>query len=315
MDREPFQDVATLAAGPAACHAHRVGSDDFLIRARAFEKRARETVQPLTNGFAWPTLLSFLGIIFGVSAVAALTIAGRLPYWAAVPINAVLLYFIFTPLHEATHGNIADRDRRFAWLEMLIGQASGFLLLAPYPGYRILHLHHHAHTNDPEEDPDYWVKSSTWIGQLVRCLVIQPVYILHLRKIARDPRSKRAFVWELAFVASYFVIMGAAWGLGFGKELMLLWILPGYIGVVLVPAMFDWPVHHPHSERGRYTDTAILLFPPPFRTFMDIVFCGHTYHLLHHLYPRLPFYRYGGAWNLLKDELLTLGPKVREFKF
>ena len=77
--------------------------------------------------------------------------------------------------------------------------------------------------------------------------------------------------------------------------------------------MFDWPVHHPHTERGRYTDSAILLFPPPFRIFMDVIFCGHTYHLVHHLYPRIPFFRYRAAWQALKGELLTLDPKVREF--
>jgi len=302
--------IPSDADGPADA-----AQDDeaFLSRARAFEKNARVTVQPLTAGFPWPTVLAFLGVLAGVSAVAALTVAGRLSYWAAVPINAVLIYFVFTPLHEATHGNIAGRNPRLDWLEALIGHVSGYLLLAPYSGFRVLHLHHHSNTNDPAEDPDYWVRSPTWLGQLLRSMVIQPVYILHLWRLARDPRIKRAFAWEIACVVSYFAIVAAAWRLGFGKEILLLWFLPGYIGVVLCPVMFDWPVHHPHSERGRYNDSAILLFPKPFRLFMDVLFCGHTYHLVHHLYPRLPFYRYGKAWNVLKDELLTLDPKVREF--
>ena len=58
---------------------------------------------------------------------------------------------------------------------------------------------------------------------------------------------------------------------------------------------------------------AVLLFPPPFRTLMDVIFCGHTYHLVHHLYPRVPFFRYRTAWEALKGELLTLNPKIREF--
>jgi beta-carotene hydroxylase len=254
-------------------------------------------------------------VLGGVAAVAALTIGGYLSYWASVPIDAILIYLIFTPLHEATHGNIAGRDGRLLWLNELVGHVSGFVLLAPHPGYRVLHLHHHTHTNDPVEDPDYWVKSPTWLGQFVRCLVIQPVYILHLWKIARDPRSLRAFIWEVLYIASYVLIVLAAFHFGVGREVLLLWILPAYIGVVMCPVMFDWPVHHPHTERGRYHDTAILLFPRPIRTFMDFVFCGHTYHLMHHLYPRLPFYRYGRAWNALRDELMTLDPKVRNFTF
>ena len=151
------------------------------------------------------------------------------------------------------------------------------------------------------------------MGTVVRSLAIQLVYILHLWKIARDPRTKRAFFGEMVYVFSYFAIVSAAFRLGFGRELLLLWIVPAYIGVVLCPVMFDWPVHHPHTERGRYTDSAVLLFPPPFRTLMDVIFCGHTYHLVHHLYPRVPFFRYRAAWDMLKDELLTLNPKVREF--
>jgi fatty acid desaturase len=163
------------------------------------------------------------------------------------------------------------------------------------------------------EDPDYWVKSDSYFGQLLRCLVIQPVYILHLWKIARDPRTMRAFVFEMAYVFSYPVIALGAYRLGFGNELMLLWFLPGYIGVVLCPLMFDWPFHHPHSERGRYNDSAILLFPKPFRGFMNVVFSGHSYHLMHHMYPRLPFNHYCTAWYALKDDLAELEPKVRDF--
>jgi fatty acid desaturase len=66
-------------------------------------------------------------------------------------------YLIFTPLHEAVHETIAGKNSRRVWLERLIGHISGFVLLAPYPGFKALHLHHHQHTNDPVEDPDYWV--------------------------------------------------------------------------------------------------------------------------------------------------------------
>ena len=77
------------------------GDSDALAAARAFEARARPVVQSLTGKYAWKTVALFLGILAGVSGVAALTVNGYLSYWVAVPINAVLIYFIFTPLHEA----------------------------------------------------------------------------------------------------------------------------------------------------------------------------------------------------------------------
>ena len=94
-------------------------------------------------------------------------------------------------------------------------------------------------------------------------MVIQPVYVIHLWMIARDPRTMRVFWYEMALLAGYVPIIWGAFAFGFGWELLLLWILPGYIGVVMCPLMFDWPVHHPHTERGRYTDSAVLLFPKP----------------------------------------------------
>ena len=285
-----------------------------LAKLRAVEAQGRAVAQSLSGHFAWRTVLLFAGILAGVSAVAALTVTGHLSYWAAIPINAFLIYLIFTPLHEAVHDNIVSRSTRNRWLESLIGHVSGFVLLAPYPGFRYLHLHHHQHTNDPVEDPDYWVKSNNYLMVILRCMVIQPVYIIHLYKIARDPVAMRAFIDEMIYVAAYIPVIAAAYWLGFGNNLMLLWVLPGYIGVVMCPLMFDWPVHHPHTARGRFNDSAILLFPKSIRWFMDPIFCGHAYHLMHHLYPRIPFYHYGTAYYAMQRELAAIGAPVRDFR-
>jgi len=146
---------------------------------------------------------------------------------------------------------------------------------------------------------------------ILRCMVIQPVYVFHLYKIANDPRIMRIFIYEMLLLASYIPIMVGSFMIGWGPELMLLWILPGYIGVVMCPLVFDWPVHHPHRERGRYTDSAILLFPKPVRWLVDLFFCGHAYHLMHHMYPRIPFYHYGTAYYALEKDLPAMGAKVR----
>ena len=292
----------------------RIASDEAgLLVARTFEKRAQSVVQSLSGRFAWRTVLWFLGVLTALSSVAALTIAGHHSYWVSIPVNAILIYAIFAPLHEAVHDNIAGSNSRLRIVELLIGHVSGLVLLAPYPGFRQLHLHHHQHTNDPQEDPDYWVKSDNYFTAILRCMLIQPVYVLHLYKIARDPVAVRAFWYEVAYLGLYPVIIGAAYALGWGPDLMLLWILPGYIGVVMCPLFFDWPVHHPHGERGRYQNSAILLFPKPIRRLMEIAFLGHSYHLMHHLYPRIPFYHYGTAYFALESELATVDAKVRRF--
>src|ERR1700733_8099696 len=137
MDREIFQELAMAGEAPIGA-GESTRKDDFLTRARAFERRARIVVQPMASEFPWPTVLTFLAIVTGVSLVALIAAKGHLSWWIAVPINAILIYFIFTPLHEATHGNIAGRNRHLAWLEELIGHMSGLVLLAPFPAFREL---------------------------------------------------------------------------------------------------------------------------------------------------------------------------------
>lgn len=290
-----------------------LGIKPSLENARAFERDAREKLKDLSGVFAWPTIALFVGVLVGLGTTSALAISGHLSYWAAVPINIVLIYAIFAALHEAVHDNIVGPRKSLRWLTLLIGHVSGFLLLAPYPGFYHLHLHHHSHTNDPVEDPDYWVKSDNYFVVILRCMAIQPAYIWHLYFIARDPVVMRAFVFEMAYVLSYFVIVAIAFQIGWGSEILLLWILPGYIAVVLCPLTFDWPVHHPHTERGRYTDSAILLFPKPVRWLFDAAFLGHTYHLIHHLYPRIPFYDYGTAYYRLAPAIAQTEAKIKTF--
>ena len=119
-----------------------------LETARAFEQKGRRVAQSLSGKFAWRSLLWFSGVLAGVAAVAWAVLNGHLSYWVSVPIDALLIYGIFATLHEATHDNIQGRHARWQWVNHLIGHISGFVLLAPYPGFRALHLHHHQHTND-----------------------------------------------------------------------------------------------------------------------------------------------------------------------
>ncbi len=36
-----------------------------------------------------------------------------------------------------------------------------------------------------------------------------------------------------------------------------------------------------------------------------------NYHLIHHLYPSVPFYKYIKVWNLRRDELIQKNPAIQ----
>src|SRR5436853_7336053 len=104
MDREAFQALAM--AGEVPLTADLRAGEAFLTRARAFESRARLTVQPLMAWFPWPTLLTFVGVYAGVTLVALLALRGLLPIWASLLSYPILILFACTHLHDATHRDV-----------------------------------------------------------------------------------------------------------------------------------------------------------------------------------------------------------------
>ena len=59
-------------------------------------------------------------------------------------------------------------------------------------------------TNDAVKDPDYWVRSNNYFVVILRCMAIQPAYVIHLYKIARDPLTMRIFVYELLLLGAVY---------------------------------------------------------------------------------------------------------------
>ena len=90
-----------------------------------------------------------------ILACAALVVwlrdAGRV-WWslpAMVPLG-IALVALFTPLHETTHRT----PFRSLWLNRAVGWVAGLVLVLPPEGFRLFHLAHHRHTQDPLRDPE-----------------------------------------------------------------------------------------------------------------------------------------------------------------
>ena len=77
---------------------------------------------------------------------------------------------------------------------------------------------------------------------------------------------------------------------------------------MLLAFVFDyiphWPYHATHAENP-YQATGIRLGQEWLWTPLLL---SQNFHLMHHLYPLVPFYRYQRLWELKKDELLARSP-------
>ena len=87
----------------------------------------------------------------GAVAVTTTLIIERAPFWpAAMVVQGVLLNFLFTILHETVHRTpFATR-----WLNDLVGQVCGLVVLLGPRHFRHFHMAHHRYTNEPGKDPE-----------------------------------------------------------------------------------------------------------------------------------------------------------------
>ena len=260
---------------------------------------------------AWPTFLLFAVIVAGEVLVWWGVLTDRMPLWAGSIAATLLAYASFTVLHEASHGNVHGSRASLRWTGEVLGWASGLPLLAPHPMFRAIHLRHHSHTNDPEKDPDFWVRGSNPLVVLGRCATMLPRYewdffVGDTGRTRGAQAVRTQSIVALLAIVGLFVLLVA---LGLGREAVWLWVVPGLVAATFLAFAFDWLPHHPHSVQGRYIDTSIFPFPVLTRPLL-----GQNYHLIHHLYPRIPFYRYGACFRELRPELEARGAPIRGMK-
>lgn len=266
-----------------------------------------DLAKELSGGFAWPTLIfaGFCLSAYGLTCWGVLS--GALHPFFGAALNTIAVYLSFTPMHDACHGAISGGHRRLRWLDGLVGWCCGLLFVAPYVAFKRLHLRHHASTNDPRRDPDYWVVGDR-VGSLVlRCLTI----IIHYYRFflasggfggpKYDGERSQAIVSIGLLVSAVWLLVGG----GYGQEVLLLWLLPAMLASGILAFTFDWLPHHPHRSRARYKDSRILTGYG-----LHLLTVAQNLHLIHHLYPRVPFYRYRALYRGLGDDLAKEGVRV-----
>ena len=254
---------------------------------------------------AWPTLLLAAGIVGGEVLLWAACLSGAVPLWLGFFPATVLAYLAFTPMHDATHGAVGGSRR--GWIDDAVGWVLSPTLLAPFTLLKTLHLRHHGATNHPERDPDLWVAGGSALSVLLRCLTILPhYYVTFFKRLAQgDVGARRALPRGLLGLAGL-LALGCGLALaGLGAEMLALWIGPAFAASAMLAFLFDWVPHHPHAVQERYRDTRVLLVPG-----LSLVMMGQNYHLIHHLYPRVPFYRYAALFAEVEADLQAKGAPI-----
>lgn len=246
-------------------------------------------------------LAGHLGLIIAVGVLIAVGIPG---WWALLPVQGVLIIFLFTLEHEATHRT----PFRTVWLNDWVGRLSGILLLLPFEWFRAFHLAHHRWTNLPGQDPElagpkpatlrewvwhvsglpYWWAEVRLLSALVRGRVVDGF-------VAEGARDR--VVAEARWMAAVYLLAGLS--LLWTDLLVWVWVVPVLLGqpflrLYLLAEHGDCPEVANMFENTRTTFTTRAL---------RWLAWNMPYHVEHHVWPTVPFHRLPEVHDLMREEL------------
>lgn len=242
----------------------------------------------------------------GAILACGVAIAVQVPgWWLLLPLQGVLLAFLFTLQHEATHQTPFARVRLNEW----VGRATGLLIVQPFEWFRYFHLAHHRHTNDPARDPEL---------------------------ATPKPQDWRAFLWHLSTLGYWRDKAGVLWTNAFGRIeapwlparvrprlrrearamlaayalalALMLTIAPWLFTAWLLPLALGFPVLRLYllAEHGRCPAVADMFANT--RTtattrILRFLAWNMPYHAEHHAMPSVPFHRLPELHALVRPHL------------
>jgi len=227
-------------------------------------------------------------------------LSGVLPWWATLLINATGIYLGFTVLHEAMHG-IAHPNRA---VNAFLGRLGGIPSTITFPLFRGVHYEHHSHTNDPTRDPDLIVAHAPRLLLPVWCLAVVVEYRAKFygRRLWRDRMElAEALGWDTAIVGITIAAIAGGWIV----PLFVVWYAPAALAVLVLAFTFDFLPHYPYDTDRRYFDTRIL----PGRA-LNALLLGQNYHLIHHLWTTIPWFRYQRVFAGIRSDLVRCGCRI-----
>ncbi len=242
-----------------------------------------------------------VGLFIGGYCLAALSIwqwyQGNWPLPVLVALAFIALHMEGTVIHDACH-KAAHPNR---WINQAMGHGAAILLGFSFPVFTRVHLQHHSHVNDPKNDPDHIVSTfgPVW---LIAPRFFYHEYFFFERKLWRKYELMQWGIERSLFITIVIVgfqhdFMNVIYNLWFGPALM--------VGVTL-GIFFDYLPHRPFLSRNKWKNARVY----PGRV-MNWLIMGQNYHLVHHLWPSIPWFEYKPAYEATKPLLDAKGSPQR----
>lgn len=221
-----------------------------------------------TPSVAWPTIWMMLVCLSVFFTTIALAVIGSIPLWLGALINGLVGYLIFSVIHDSIHRSVSSNRK----LNDALGQ---FSLLAFSPMVSL---------------------------GLFRWMFIDLWYFIFVLR-SGDTVAYKHLKPTLVMMSVTLTAFGVLTYLGFGLEVLFLWFIPTRITSLTLGFAFFWLPHEPHDTPQSQNFTRATTIREGWEWLMSPLLQYQNFHLIHHLFPRTPFFRNGEMWALLEPEL------------
>jgi fatty acid desaturase len=277
-----------------------------------FENEICQEISSLSKLDNWHCFLAILEdyvIVFLMAATCSVC-------WYLYPLAVLIIgsrqRALATLLHEASHKTLAKSKL----LNLVIGTFfSGYFVLQTMGSYRESHVRfHHGHFGDSELDPDYkfaieagWYDRSQSLEKFTIHNIVLPFLLAkvpsYLYSLIEHRLLDKYHRQETIVMIVYLGVIGSLFiGFGWGKYILLFWLVPYLTTFQIIGWFIEMSEHYPlmnnsinlYNTRNRHSH------------WLEIFLTGmhnESYHLVHHLNPTIPF------WNVPKAHQIYLQDK------
>lgn len=246
---------------------------------------------------AWPTLILLICSVPPILYLDYMGMTQQINVVAAALIASVFGYLSFSSIHDGIHRSVS----RISWVNELVSMATVNMLF-PYLPIAVLrwgHMQHHVHTGDPKLDPDYPTAHSfgglAWRGFFWGDVYYIWNYLKHQKE--RPAREVTVVRRHLLIGGIIFVVAGITLPI----EAFIFWVIASRLTLWMIALVFMYLPHLPHTVKQKDAPYQATLMRMGMSWLMTPLLAYQNYHLVHHLYPTVPFYRYKKVWDARKE--------------
>ncbi len=264
---------------------------------------------------AWPTVIQLFVSLTVIASVWYSVLNDMLPLWAGSIINILAYYFLFSPIHDGLHHAISNNKKVNDFFTVIAFMPVSFFM-GGSAWARMFHMQHHRHSGKEDLDPDLEI-SSKGSNALWKWFIwgaqYRPYYVKfkdQLPPVKEAPFIKTRVTISLVIIVALFYFH--FW------ETLFLWLAGVYVGISWMTAfVFSYLPHHIHKRKegedplGNYQATCNIV---GYEWLLSPIMQYQNYHMVHHLYPTVPFYRMVKIWNARLDHHMSNNPSEIRLK-